>query len=142
MKKSAVNGTRFAWNLLVSLLICSVITVIAGVWMNGVPLTGVPKAETVEAVTILCGEQRVELTDPEEIALMVNAANLLNYKPFSAAEDTPALSVTYRQMDGAELTLEASGASVWWKGKAHALHEREIFVDIVSTLYLDLPEVA
>lgn len=139
MKRNAVNWKRFAWNMLVSVLICTVITIVGGVWMNGMPLTRVPKAETVEAVTILCGERRVELTDPEDVALMVNAANLLNYKPFRAAEDTPVLSVTYRQADGAQMTLEASGASVWWKGKARALQEPELFVNIVTTLFLDGP---
>lgn len=139
MQKNGKKAKFFSWYTLTAALAAAVLSAIGGVWLHGMPLTGLPKAEDVEAVTITRGEQQVELTASDDVQLMANAANLLRCKPFGAAEDAPVLTVTYHLKNGDTRKIEASAASVWWRGKSHLLHEPEMFVNIVSTLYLDGP---
>lgn len=139
MQKNRKKAKFFSWYTLTAALAAAVLSALSGIWLHGMPLVGLPKAEDVKSVTITRGQQKVELTASDDVQLMVSAANLLSYKPFGAAEDAAALTVTYHLRNGDTRNIEASAASVWWRGRAHALHEPEMFVNIVSTLYLDSP---
>ncbi|MBD5094929.1 MAG: hypothetical protein HDT26_11770 [Subdoligranulum sp.] len=139
MRKNGKTAKFFSWYTLTAVAAAAVLSALGGIWLHGMPLTGLPKAEDVEAVTVTRGQQQVELTAPDDVLLLAGAANLLSYKPFSAAEDAPVLTVTYRLKNGDTRTVEASAASVWWNGRAHAVHEPGMFVNIVGTLYLDGP---
>ena len=139
MQKNGKKAKFFSWYTLTAALAAAVLSAVGGIWLHGMPLMGLPKTEDVEAVTITRGQQTVELTALDDVQLMTNAAGLLSYKPFSAVKDTPVLTVIYHLKNGDTRKIEASAASVWWRGKAHAVHDSGMFLNIVSTLYLDGP---
>lgn len=140
MQKNGKKAKFFSWYTLTAVLAAAALSALGGIWLHGMPPTGLPRAEDVEAVTITRGQQKVELTASDDVQLMAGAANLLSYKPFGAAEDAPVLTVTYHLKNGDTRIIEASAASVWWRGRAHVLQEPGMFVNIVSTLYLDSPD--
>lgn len=137
MRKGGKKAKSFSWYTLTAALAAMALSAIGGIWLHGVPLMGLPRAKNMKAVTITRGQQKVELTASDDVQLMAGAVNLLRYKPFGMAEDAPVLSVTYRLKNGDIRSIEASAGSVWWRGKAYALHEPGMFVNIVNTLYLD-----
>lgn len=139
MHKDGKKAKFFSWYTLTAALAAAALSTIGGIWLRGMPLTGLPRARNVKAVTITRGQQRAELTAPDDVQLMAGAVNLLRCKPFGAAGDAPVLTVAYHLRNGDTRIVEASAASVWWRGKAYALHEPEMFVNIVSTRYLDGP---
>lgn len=140
MLKNGKKAKFFSWYTLTAALAAAVFSALSGIWLHGMPLAGLPNAEDVESVTITRGQQKVELTASDDVQLVAGAANLLSYKPLGAAKDAPVLTVTYHLRNGDTRKIEASAVSVWWRGRAHALHEPEMFVNIVSTLYLDGPD--
>lgn len=139
MQKNGKKAKSFSRYTLTAVLAAAALSAIGGIWLHGMPLAGLPRAKNVEAVTITRGQRQAELTALDDVQLMVGAANLLSCKPFGAAEDAPVLTVTYRLKNGDTRNIEASAASVWWRGKVHVLHEPGMFVNIVSTLDLDGP---
>lgn len=145
MRKSGKKVKSFSWYTLTAAFAAAALSVVGGIWLYGMPLVGLPRAKNMKTVTITRGQQQVELTALNDVQLMAGAANLLRYKLFGAAsgerrhEDAPVLSVTYHLKNGDIQIIEASTGSVWWRGKAYALHEPGMFVNIVDTLYPDSP---
>ena len=45
------------------------------------------------------------------------------------------MTMTLRLRDGTECALSASRDAVWWRGKAHALRQRELFVNLTEGLF-------
>ena len=45
------------------------------------------------------------------------------------------MTVTYYLEDGGSITASANRETVWWKGKAHALKDRELFFNITEGLF-------
>ena len=75
--------------------------------------------------------------DSEEIELLVNASNLLSYRLLGGAQGEPAIAVVYQLKDGGQVKVEANGSTVWWRGKAHAIKQKDIFVNILEGLFFD-----
>lgn len=142
MRKSGKKAKSFSWHTLTAVLVAAALGAVGDIWLHGIPLTGLPRAEEVETVTIARGEQQAGLTAPDDVQLMTNAANLLRYKLFGTAKnaatrDVPMLTVTYHLQNGDTRTVEAGTASVRWHGRAYVLQEPDVFWNIANTLYLN-----
>ena len=81
------------------------------------------------------------LTEPEQIELAVKLLNKLNYQPFTQPSESserlgPDVTITCILRDGREVSAGANWITGWWKGKAHALKEPDLFVNLAEGLFL------
>lgn len=132
------------WCIPVLLTIVSV-TVIFFV-VNGVRLRGVPSMEDVERAEISYPSVTDEVKEVpgEKIELAVKLTGFLKYDPFKAADESgePLITITYFTKDGREIAVSANRETVWWKGRAHALKEENLFVKLAEGIFFleDLAE--
>lgn len=137
MEKEKKTWKFFSWNTLWVVLASCVLNGVIWIGFHGFPLTGVPDKENVQSVTILYGQEERTVMDSEEIKLLVNASNLLSYRLLGGAQGEPAIAVVYQLKDGGQVKVEANGSTVWWRGKAHAIKQKDIFVNILEGLFFD-----
>ena len=110
------------------------------IFTGGMYLAGVPDADEVRRGTIAYPEKTdkvKEITDGEQIDLAVKLTGFLRYSLFERADEggEPLVTVTYYLDDGGSITASANRETVWWKGKAHALKDRELFFNITEGLF-------
>lgn len=137
MEKEKKPWKFFSWGTLWGVIVSCVLNGAIWIGFHGFPLTGVPDKADVQSVAILYGEEERTVTDSEDIELLVNACNLLSYRLWGKAEGEPAITVIYQLKDGGQAKLEASGSTVWWRGKAHAVREKDSFVNILKGLFFE-----
>jgi len=127
------------------LLTAVIVTVMMLLW-EGMSLLGVPSVEDVERAEISYPSVTAEVKEAagEKIELAVKLTGFLRYDLFKAADESegPLITITYFTKDGKELTVAANRETVWWKGRAHALKEEDLFVNIAEGLFFleDLAE--
>ena len=122
------------------LVVCGLNTIIM-IKFHGVPLVGLPQAEDVKSISVTQNSsQERDITTEEDIELLVNAANLLNYRLLGETEGSPIITVTYHLKDGDDVTIKANNTSMWWHGKSHPIKKTDVFINIVQGLYFDLVE--
>lgn len=108
-----------SWKTLIKQTIISVIfsvIISAFIWIvfHGIPLIGLPDIENVKSITITCNEiQEKNITDKDDIELLVNAANLLNYRLYGETQGEPIISVTYHLQNGKDITIQANYTTMW-----------------------------
>lgn len=107
---------------------------------KGLALSDIPRADAVESVVVRFPEKGVtrELSSREDISLAVSLSRFLNYVPFAGVGKNPEASVemTYVLTDGSRVELSANSGAVLWKGKWHALKNRETFVRLAEAYFL------
>ena len=124
------------WAIQVFLVTALVVSI--SLFMNGIPLMGVPKAENVVSVELTdsrMGGKTIVLTEPDDIALAVNAANFLNYRWGSPAEDEKIITAAYETETGEKVVLSAGETCVRWKGKTYQLEEERVFVNVMENCF-------
>ena len=132
--------STWSWkNTVGTILAVCLINSVAWVALHGVPLFGLPKVEEVEQVSITSGAEEKIVTDPEDLELLVNAANLLNYRLWGQTQGEPEVTLTYFLTNGETVSISANETTMWWHGKAHPIHEERTFVNIIQGLFFDLP---
>ncbi len=119
--------------------VLAMVLLTTGVWIasHGVPLIGIPESEDIQWVTLKSGTAVREIEEPENVKLLVQAANLLNYRLFGEEADQPEIEVTYHLINGGEVSLRAGHTAMWWHGKQHVLKEKDVFVNIVQGLFFE-----
>lgn len=136
MEKEKKTWKFFSWGTLWVVIASCVLNGAIWIGFHGFPLTGVPEKEKVQSVTILYGQTKEKtVAGSEDIELLVNACNLLSYRLWGKGEGEPAVTVVYHLKNGEDLKVEANGSTVWWRGKAHAIKEKDIFVNILEGLF-------
>lgn len=136
MEKEKRSWKFFSWNTACVIAIACALNTIIWLALHGIPLAGLPEKENVQSITIVCnGTEERQITDGENIELLVKAANLLNYRLAGQEEGSPVITVAYHLKDGEDAVIAANGTTVWWKGKAHALKEPELFSNIMQGLF-------
>ena len=131
----------FSWYTFSVVIVSCILNAAIWIALHGIPLTGLPERKDVESVTIVRnGTEEREITDDEDVELLVKAANLLNYRFWGKKEGNSVIVVTYHLKSGADVTIEANSTTMWWKGKTHALKETDIFVNIIQGLFFDMEE--
>ncbi len=130
----------------VPILLTIVIVLVITVLWQGVRPFGAPSVEDVERATVAYPAVTDEIKEPtgERLKTAVNLMGCLRYDLLKGAEegDEPLITITYFTKDGKEATVAASRKTVWWKGRAHALKEEDLFVNLAEGLFFleDLAE--
>ncbi len=138
MEKTKKSWKFFSWSTLGVVLVSCVLNAIIWVGFHGFPLVGIPEKEEVESVTIFYGEEKERnIAESEDIDLLVKACNLLNYQLWGEKKGDPELTVVYHLKNGEDVKVEANGTTVWWRGKAYAIKEKDTFVNILQGLFFD-----
>ncbi len=123
----------------IPILLTTVIVTVIGVLWQGVRPFGAPSVEDVERVEVAYPAVTDEIKEPagERLKTAVNLMGCLRYDLLKGAEegDEPLITITYYMKDGKEATVSASRKTVWWKGRAHALKEEDLFVNLAEGLF-------
>ncbi|MFR7478104.1 MAG: hypothetical protein ACLUUJ_04540 [Acutalibacteraceae bacterium] len=143
MKKIAKSLLRlFGIIALVTLLTVSIQLFTQGMW-----LWGLPSLDEVQSVSLSypsVTDTVKEVSEPEDMELALKLTGFLKYDLFEKADtnDEPLISITYHRTDGTEQTVSANRTTVWWQGKAYALKEKDMFVNLTEGLFFleDLQE--
>ena len=143
MKKIAKSLLRlFGIIALVTLLTVSIQLFTQGMW-----LWGLPSLDEVQSVSLSypsVTDTVKEVSEPEDMELALKLTGFLKYDQFEKADtnDEPLISITYHRTDGTEQTVSANRTTVWWQGKAYALKEKDMFVNLTEGLFFleDLQE--
>ena len=107
------------------------------IFMEGVPLIGIPAEDNVVEVRApypgLTDETKT-FRDPEKLELAVNLAYYLRYRPFAQPDlsEPPLITLSYHTLDGDTVTVEANRTTVWWHGKAHAVKHPGSFINLTE----------
>ncbi len=122
-----------------SILLTIVIVMLVHILWDGMYLLGVPSVEDVNraAVSYPAVTDAVKEPTGERLELAVKLTGCLKYDLFKGADesDKPLITITYFMKDGGEMTVAASRQTVWWNGKAHALKEEDLFVNLAEGLF-------
>ena len=138
MDKEKKHWKFFSWKTLGTVVVIVVIQTIIWVAFHGVPLIGLPQAEDVKSISITQNSsQEREIKTREEIELMINATNLLNYRIFGKKEGSPVMTVTFHLKDGKDVTMKANNTSMWWHGKSHPIKDKSLFINVVDGIFFD-----
>lgn len=138
MDKEKKHWKFFSWKTLETIVVVLVIQTIIWVAFHGVPLVGLPQAEDVKSISITQNSsQEREIKTREEIELMINATNLLNYRIFGKKEGSPVMTVTFHLKDGEDVTMKANNTSMWWHGKVHPIKDTSLFINVVDGIFFD-----
>ena len=121
-------------------IITTVIVFGGYIFMNGMFLIGIPKAENLQAVKIEYFEPNYEIkeiTDSSKLELAVKITGFLNYSVFEKAEEPfePKVTITYLLNDRTEISVAADNNTVFWKGKLHKIKQPDIFINISETIF-------
>lgn len=122
------------------IVITTVIVFGGYIFMNGMFLIGIPKAENLQAVKIEYFEPNheiKEITDSSKLELAVKITGFLNYSVFEKAEEPfePKVTITYLLNDRTEISVAADNNTVLWKGKLHKIKQPDIFINIFETIF-------
>lgn len=139
MEKTKKARSFFSWKTLCVIIVVCILNSIIWVAFHGIPIMGLPKKEDVKSISITeNNSEEKTITDEDDIELLVNAANLLNYRLFGETAGEPIISVTYHLKTGDDVIIEANNDTMWWHGKAHPIKETDMFVEIIQGLFFGL----
>ena len=122
------------------IVITTVIVFGGYIFMNGMFLIGIPKAENLQAVKIEYFEPNheiKEITDSSKLELAVKITGFLNYSVFEKAEEPfePKVTITYLLNDRTEISVAADNNTVLRKRKLHKIKQPDIFINISETIF-------
>ena len=107
---------------------------------KGMYLIGIPGIKDVDRVTISYPEMTEEIkevTDEKQVELAVKLTGFLKYALFEETDETdgPLITITYFKDNGESIAVSANRKTVWWKGKARAIKEKEMFVNLTEGIF-------
>ena len=122
------------------IVITTVIVFGGYIFMNGMFLIGIPKAENLQAVKIEYFKPNhdiKEITDSSKLELAVKIAGFLNYSVFEKAEEPfePKVTITYLLNDRTEISVAADNNTVLRKVKLHKIKQPDICINISEPLF-------
>ena len=107
---------------------------------DGMWLFGLPELDQVESVSIAYPQVTEEvktMTGEEDKELALKLTSFLKYNLFQKAEggQQPLITITYHLQDDTDRSIAANGTTVWWKDKAYALKDPDIFVNLTEGIF-------
>lgn len=110
--------------------------------INGIPnaVSIAVKAENVEYIEIRRGENQISVTDTENIETLAHCANLSYYKPFTKAEGTPEITVTYHMKNSDIHTLSLNHTSAWRDKSSGQMKQAGLLYNVIEGIYLSNAE--
>jgi len=115
----------------------TVLLVGVSILRDGMYLIGVPDMGDVESVTVSYRGEGKESTDGEDIEQAVKLTGFLRYSLFeeAGASGEPLITITYHLKSGKDVDVSANRETVWWQGKAHAIKQKEMFVNLTEGIF-------
>lgn len=119
------------------IVITTVIVFGGYIFMNGMFLIDIPKAENLQAVKIEYFEPNHEIKESSKLELSVKITGFPNYSVFEKAEEPfePKVTITYLLNDRTEISVAADNNTVFRKGKLHKIKQPDIFINISETIF-------
>ena len=107
---------------------------------NGMWLFGLPELDQVESVSIAYPQVTAEvktMTGEEDKELALKLTGFLKHNLFQKAEggQQPLITITYHLQNSTDRSIAANGTTVWWKDKAYALKDPDIFVNLTEGIF-------
>lgn len=119
-----------------------VIAVGIGLYISiyGMGFLDLPDAENIQSVSISYPEKTdkiIELTSPEDIETTLKITKALQYRIFKKPADNeqPLISISYHLKNGDTKIISANATTVWWKGRAHVIKEKDLFINATKGLF-------
>lgn len=106
------------------ILISSGLSVMGFVFLHGIPLRGIPKAENISYVEVFhngLGVSSGKFTEKEDIEKAVNIVSLLNYEIGTPKHEDPLITITYHMKDDDTTSVLANKETVYCNGKAYKI---------------------
>ena len=128
------------FNFLSAVVVSTVILMGISIFSEGMYIMGVPPVDEINRVTISftdTSDKIKDMTDQKYIDLAVRSTGFLRYSLLEKADETnpPEVTVTYFLNDGSTAEVAANDDTVWWKGKAHTIKEKGIFVKMTRAIF-------
>lgn len=126
--------------LLAQIVVTTIVLLAIEISMEGMYLLGIPSKENVTKIMVsypAVTEEAKVFTDAENIDLGLHLTGFLRYVPFEKCDnqEEPLITITYVLQNGQEVSLSANRNTVWWKGKAHAVKQKDIFVNLTEGIF-------
>lgn len=106
-----------------------------GMYLIGIPSTG-SVAETSISYPALTDEVKT-VRSPEDLELTVKLSGFLRYDLFAQPDESgePLITLSYHTLDGGTVTVSANRTTVWWHGKAHAIKDPDLFINLTEGIF-------
>lgn len=126
--------------ILIPLLMVILISTIGYIWLNGIPIRGIPQIESITSVEILdrnLSNESHHFESAQDIEKAHHAAHLLLAMPGKAKLGEPVIDLVFHQQDGSAFTLQANEETVWIKGKAYHLRgdSGPVFIKVMEAMF-------
>lgn len=107
---------------------------------KGMDLAGVPHADDVQKITISypgAANEPKTISDKGQMELAVKLTGFLRYSLFEKADanGTPLITITYFLNNGQSISVSANRDTVWWKGKAYVIKDKELFINLTEGIF-------
>ncbi len=125
---------------LITTFVITLLIIGISIFTKGMYLIGVPDIDDVQKVTISYPEvtsETKEFSDEKQMELAVKLTGFLKYSLTEKVKDqtSPMITITYFLDNGQSLSVSANRDTVWWKGKAHAIKDKEIFINLAEGIF-------
>ncbi len=107
---------------------CFVVSVALPLFLNGLPLWGLPAREDLVSATVtdLSSGQQITVTEDPPLDTARNLANFLTYVPGNPQGSPALLQLTYLCLDGTEVTVSASRDTIYYKERCYPFKQENI----------------
>lgn len=138
MKKFAKGLVRF----LITMVIVTVFIIGIQIVRQGMWLWGLPDLDEIQSVSIAypaVTNQVKEVSSKEDVELALKLTGFLNYSILETADTSskPLISITYHCKDGSDQTISANEETVWWNGKAYAIKQQQMFINLAEGVFFN-----
>ena len=114
--------------LLIEIVAVTALIIGVRILTDGMYLFGLPDLKEVQSVSILypsVAEEAKEISSDEDIETAL--------KLTGSAE--PLITITYYLKDGTNKAISANDTTVWWNGKAYAIKDQEMFINLTEGIF-------
>jgi len=136
MKKQATKIIKYIIPIGITISLC----VMGYIWLNGIPIRGIPEIDAIVYVEI-CDQQLApeakKIIETEEIEKARHAVQLMYTRPGKIKQDKPDIDLVFHQKNGTTYTIQASEKTVWVNGKAHRLRgdNGSVFIKVIEAMF-------
>ena len=126
--------------LLIEIVAVTALIIGVRILTDGMYLFGLPDLKEVQSVSILypsVAEEAKEISSDEDIETALKLTGFLKYDIFQKADDSaePLIMITYYLKDGTNKAISANDTTVWWNGKAYAIKDQEMFINLTEGIF-------
>ena len=126
--------------LLIEIVAVTALIIGVRILTDGMYLCGLPDLKEVQSVSILypsVAEEAKEISSDEDLETALKLTGFLKYDIFQKADDSaePLITITYYLKDGTNKAISANDTTVWWNGKAYAIKDQEMFINLTEGIF-------